>query len=114
MSLTKVEKEKEDDLAASISKTMTVDKLKEDLRLANVGFSSARKKADFVDLYISNGLHNGAKVESLKQESLKPESLKPEAKEESVKPVTSSKATKPKEELILSLIISAHGEETFR
>ena len=120
MSLTKVEKEKDDDLAASISKTMTVDKLKEDLRVANVGFSSARKKADFVDLYISNGLHKEASVASLKPESLKPESLKPESlkleslKEESARPVSSSKATKPKEELILSLIISAHGEETFR
>uniref|UniRef100_A0A6C0I6Q0 Uncharacterized protein n=1 Tax=viral metagenome TaxID=1070528 RepID=A0A6C0I6Q0_9ZZZZ len=135
---------KEDDLAASISKTMTVDKLKENLTLANVGFSSARKKADFVDLYISNGLHKGAvaslKAESLKAESLKAESLKAKSlKEESVRPleesvrpleesarpveestrpveatVSLSKASKPKEELILSLIISAHGEETFR
>ena len=126
MSSTKVEKE--DDLVASISKTMTVDKLKEDLRLANIGFSSARKKSDFVDLYISNGLYKGASVASLKDESVRPvegariestkaevkaEETKVEAKEE-ISRSLSVRGAKPKEELILSLIISAHGEETFR
>ena len=86
---------KEDDLVASISKTMTVDKLKENLTLANVGFSSARKKADFVDLYISNGLHKGATAVRTEATAVRTEA-------------------KPKEELVLSLIISAHGEETFR
>lgn len=95
---------KEDDLVASISKTMTVDKLKEDLRLANIGFSSARKKSDFVDLYISNGLHNKGEVEAIVG--------RPEVS--SVKAEAKAIVVKPKEELVLSLIISAHGDETFR
>ena len=52
-------KEEEDDLAASISKSMTVDKLKNALTKNRIVYSAAKKKADFVDLYISNGLHNG-------------------------------------------------------
>jgi hypothetical protein len=54
------EKSKEDDLAASISKTMTVDKLKNALTQNKIVYSAAKKKADFVDLFISNGLHNGS------------------------------------------------------
>jgi len=105
MSQSKAEKaEKEEDLAASVSKTMTVDKLKEDLKNANVSISGVKKKSDFVDLYISNGLYKGASVASLKEESARP-----------VEAAASSiRAAKPKEELILSLIISAHGDETFR
>ena len=47
--------EKEDDLAASISKSMTVDKLKNALTKNRIVYSTAKKKADFVNLYISNG-----------------------------------------------------------
>ncbi len=95
---------KEDDLVASISKTMTVDKLKENLTLANVGFSSARKKADFVDLYISNGLHKGA--ESLKEESL-------EKEEGLVAGLVAGleEEKEEKEEVIMSITIMGHGCE---
>ena len=66
MSSSKAEKTKEeDDLAASISKSMTVDKLKNALTQNKIVYSTAKKKADFVNLYISNGLHNKA---ALKEE----------------------------------------------
>jgi hypothetical protein len=136
---------------------MTIDKLKEDLKTANISISGIKKKSDFVDLYISNGLHNGASVTATitsvtatKAASVKaasPKAAKPKS--------TSSKATKapspkapqklsmaarmrefkkmreaaskaeidaisgqikegePKEELILSLMISAHGRESY-
>ena len=88
---------KEDDLASSISKTMTVDKLKTELTKNKIVYSTAKKKADFVDLYISNGLHKGA--ESLKEESLE------EEKEESLV------ASLEKKEVIMSITIIGHGCE---
>ena len=56
--------EKEEDLAASISKSMTIDKLKEIFKNENIDISGAKKKADYVGLYISNGLHNREKYKS--------------------------------------------------
>jgi hypothetical protein len=83
--------EKENDLTASISKTMTIDKLKTELTKNKIAYSTAKKKVDFVDLYISNGLHNKG-TESI---------------------TISSRAVKPKEELIFSLMISSHGTESY-
>jgi hypothetical protein len=84
--------EKEDDLAASISKSMTVDKLKTELTKNKIVYSTAKKKADFVDLYISNGLHNRDAVLEAEEE-----------KEEVV--------AETKEELIMSITIMGHGCE---
>ena len=86
---------KEDDLVASISKTMTVDKLKTELTKNKIVYSTAKKKADFVDLYISNGLHKRA--ESLEEEK--------EEKEEGLV------ASLEKEEVIMSITIIGHGCE---
>ena len=115
MSLTKAEKTKEeDDLAASISKSMTVDKLKEDLRLANVGFSSARKKADYVDLYISNGLHNKP-IKSLEEEAISSVRAKEAVAEEEKEEVLISNKVEETEvarlDLIMSIAIMGHGCE---
>jgi hypothetical protein len=85
------EKSKEDDLAASISKTMTVDKLKNALTQNKIVYSAAKKKADFVDLFISNGLHNGSVL-----------SAEAEVKEAEAE---------TKEELIMSITIMGHGCE---
>jgi hypothetical protein len=94
MSSSKAEKEKEDDLAASISKSMTVDKLKNALTQNKIVYSNAKKKGDFVDLYISNGLHNGSVLSAA------------EVKEEEKEVVA-----KTKEELIMSITIMGHGCE---
>jgi len=103
MSLSKVEKDKkEDELSSSISKSMTVDKLKTELTKNKIGYSTAKKKADYVDLYISNGLHN--KVEA------KEEAVLSEAKSlEAVKAVLSE--AEVVEDLIMSITIMGHGCE---
>lgn len=85
----------DDDLLTSVSKSMTIDKLKDSLRSANFGYYGAKKKEDLVNLYISHGLH------------------KDDATSKLVKATATATATEPKEELIMSIIISAHGEESY-
>ena len=92
--MSKAEKSKADDLAASISKSMTVNKLKNALTQNKIVYSTAKKKADFVDLFISNGLHNRDAV------------LEPVARLEPVKEEKNSN-----EDLIMSITIMGHGCE---
>jgi hypothetical protein len=117
MSSSKAEKE-EDDLAASISKSMTIPQLKKEIILADLWYGTktkAKTKAEFVNIYISNGLHKRAAT-SLSR--ISPEERKA-AKSPPTSPPTSLSASvskaaarvEPKEELILSLMISAHGLE---
>ena len=106
MSLTRVkttvEKDKkEDELSASISKSMTVDKLKTELTKNKIVYSTAKKKAEFVDLYISNGLHNKEAISSVRAK---------EAKEE-VEEAAKEEAIAVKEELVMSISIFGHGCE---
>ena len=100
MASSKVEKEKaikEDDLAASISKSMTIDKLKNALTKNRIVYSTAKKKADFIDLYISNGLHKDTNLEELKE------------KKEEVLATTALNAVNLKEELsIIFIILTIH------
>lgn len=97
---TTVEKDKkEDELSASISKSMTVDKLKTELTKNKIVYSTAKKKSDFVDLYISNGLHNKEAISSVRAEEAAKEA-KEAAKEEAAK-----------EELVMSISIFGHGCE---
>jgi hypothetical protein len=118
MSSSKAEKE-EDDLAASISKSMTIPQLKKEIILADLWYGTktkAKTKAEFVNIYISNGLHKRAAT-SLSR--ISPEERKAVAKSPPTSPPTSLSASvskaaarvEPKEELILSLMISAHGLE---
>ena len=60
ISKSKTELTKEDKRLSSISKSMTVDKLKTELTKNKIGYSTGKNKAYYVDLYISNGLHNKA------------------------------------------------------
>ena len=125
MASSKVEKEtaiKEDELAASISKSMTIDKLKNALTKNRIVYSTAKKKADFIDLYISNGLHKDTNLEELKEK--KEEVLASPAlnasptldavnlKEELSKSLPESVKHIPVlEELIMSITIMGHGCE---
>ena len=97
---------KEDELSSSISKSLTVDKLKTELTKNKIGYSSAKKKADFIDLYILNGLHNkGAEsLEAVKVEPAKEEVKAVEAEAEEAKEAV-------KEDLIMSITIMGHGCE---
>jgi hypothetical protein len=113
---TKEEEKEKDDLAASISKTMTIPELKKEIILADLWYGSktkAKTKAEFVNIYISNGLHKTATT-SLPAASLS-EAI-PEEKKAPKSPETSPKSksaarVEPKEELIMSLMISGHGTE---
>ena len=117
---------KEDDLAASISKSMTIDKLKNALTKNRIVYSTAKKKADFIDLYISNGLHKEkASLEELKEKTEEVLALNASAaldaspaldavnlKEELSKSLPKSVKHIPVlEELIMSITIMGHGCE---
>jgi hypothetical protein len=130
MSSSKAEKE-EDDLAASISKSMTIPQLKKEIILADLWYGTktkAKTKAEFVNIYISNGLHKRAatslsRISPEERKAVASLETKAVAKSPPKSPETSpptslsasvSKAAarvEPKEELILSLMISAHGLE---
>jgi len=121
MSLTKVEKEKENDLAASISGSMTVDKLKNALTQNKIVYSTAKKKADFVDLYISNGLHNKP-IKSLEEEAISSVRAKeaeakveePVVKEEKEEVLSANEIVAKsleEEDLVMSITIMGHGCE---
>jgi len=60
ISKSKTELTKEDKRLSSISKSMTVDKLKTELTKNKIVYSTGKNKAYYVNLYISNGLHNKA------------------------------------------------------
>jgi hypothetical protein len=124
MSLSKAETskaEKEEDLAASISKSMTVDKLKNALTQNKIVYSTAKKKADFVDLYISNGLHESKVVPVAEKAEAEAEAVaekteavseKAEAVSEKAEAVSEkAEAVSEKAELIMSIAIMGHGCE---
>ena len=116
---------KEDDLAASISKSMTIDKLKNALTKNRIVYSTAKKKADFIDLYISNGLHKDTNLEELKEKKEEVLALNASPaldaspalnavnlKEELSKSLPESVKHIPVlEELIMSITIMGHGCE---
>ena len=131
MSSSKAEKE-EDDLAASISKSMTIPQLKKEIILADLWYGTktkAKTKAEFVNIYISNGLHKRAAtslsrispeerkaVASLETKAVAksppkiPETSPPTSLSASVSKAAASVSkaaarVEPKEELILSLMI---------
>jgi len=118
-SASKAEKTKEeDDLVASISKTMTIPQLKKEIILADLWYGTktkAKTKAEFVDIYISNGLHKRAEasVSVSKAATVSKAPKTPPKTPPTTPPKSASKAVRvePKEELILSLMISGHGTE---
>ena len=128
MSLSKAEKStKEDELSASISKTMTIDNLKNALTQNKIVYSTAKKKADFVSLYISNGLHDLKEKTALKEDKAEQAVEKEEDLEiaeatasllnlkSASLPVTNLPKDVQKttilEELIMSITIMGHGCE---
>ena len=46
-----------DELTKSINK-MTIRDIQKELEASNIDFSGAKKKADYVSLYVTSGLHN--------------------------------------------------------
>ncbi len=93
---------KNNELTASISDTMTVDKLKKELKKNNIDYTSAKRKSDYVDLYISNGLY--------KQEEKELE-LELEEEEEFGSIAASASISERPAEIIMSIAIIGHGCE---
>jgi hypothetical protein len=121
----KSKEKEEEDLAASISKSMTIPQLKKEIILADLWYGTktkAKTKEEFVNIYISNGLHKRAatvspeerkeavsKAEVSLEEKKAPKS--PETSPSSVSKASKSQSNAVKEELIMSLMISGHGTE---
>ena len=94
----------------SISDTMTTDKLKKELKKNNIDYSLAKKKADYVDLYILNGLHRQEKEETEEKEK----ELEVKSSIISLPTAASSLPTAASslpQEIIMSIAIIGHGCE---
>jgi hypothetical protein len=102
-----------DELTKSISKSMTISDIQKELEASNINFSGAKKKADYVSLYVTNGLHNKeGRLSAIPEEEqvvVSEAKVAPEvvsvAKEEDVQSITVL------EELIMSVTIMGHGCE---
>jgi hypothetical protein len=93
-----------DELTKSISKSMTISDIQKDLEASNIDFSGAKKKADYVSLYVTSGLHNKeSRLSAIPEESEAKDVSA--AKEEDVQSITVL------EELIISVTIMGHGCE---
>ena len=99
-----------DELTKSISK-MTIRDIQKELTASNIDFSGAKKKADYVSLYVTSGLHNKeGRLSAIPEEqasAAKEEIVvqMPEVAKEDVQSITVL------EELIMSVTIMGHGCE---
>ena len=100
-----------DELTKSISKTMTINDIQKELKASNIDFSGAKKKNDYVSLYVTSGLHNKeGRLSAIPEEqasAAKEEIVvqMPEVAKEDVQSITVL------EELIMSVTIMGHGCE---
>ena len=101
-----------DELTKSISKSMTISDIQKELEASNINFSGAKKKADYVSLYVTNGLHNKeGRLSAIPEEEQLVVSIAKVAPEvvsiakEEVQSITVL------EELIMSVTIMGHGCE---
>jgi hypothetical protein len=101
-----------DELTKSISKSMTISDIQKELEASNINFSGAKKKADYVSLYVTNGLHNKeGRLSAIPEEEQLVVSIAKVAPEvvsiakEDVQSITVL------EELVMSVTIMGHGCE---
>ena len=113
-----------DKLTESINKSMTISDIQKELKASNVSYTGAKKKSDYVSLYVTNGLHNKGKLSTIPEEvesMPKAEEVAIKAEEVIVK-VSPVKLSTPKvsaevarfavsEELVMSMTIMGHGCE---
>ena len=96
-----------DELTKSISK-MTIRDIQKELTASNIDFSGAKKKADYVSLYVTSGVHNKeGRLSAIPEEQAISEAkvvVVSEAKED-VQSITVL------EELVMSITIMGHGCE---
>lgn len=98
-----------DELTKSITKTMTIRDIQKELEASNIDFSGAKKKADYVSLYVTSGLHNKegrlSVIPEEEQAISEAKVVVSEAKEKDVQSITVL------EELVISISIMGHGCE---
>jgi hypothetical protein len=99
-----------DELTKSISKTMTINDIQKELKASNIDFSGAKKKADYVSLYVTSGLNNkeGRLSAIPEEEQVSAAKVAPEMAKEAKEEVQSITVL---EELIMSITIMGHGCE---
>ena len=114
----------------SINKSMTISEIQKELKASNIDYTGAKKKSDYVSLYMTNGLHNKDRLSTIPEEQ--PLALEPPlqveakidgeelpvqmsvisaAKEEVKEEVKDFKSIIVLEELIMSMTIMGHGCE---
>jgi hypothetical protein len=89
-----------DELTKSINK-MTIRDIQKELEASNIDFSGAKKKADYVSLYVTSGLHN----KEGRLSAISEEQVVISAAKEDVQSITVL------EELVMSISIMGHGCE---
>ena len=99
-------------LTDSISKTMTISDIQKELKASNIDFTGAKKKSDYVSLYITSGLHEKGKLSAIPEEEV----VVSEIKEPKAAVVVSEVKADVNsitilEELVMSITIMGHGCE---
>ncbi len=126
-------------LTKSINKSMTITDIQKELKASNIDYTGAKKKSDYVSLYVTNGLDNKGRLSTIPEEQASASRVleqaplqveakiddlplqvsvvsaaKEEAKEESKAKEEESKDYKSVtvlEELVMSMTIMGHGCE---
>jgi hypothetical protein len=101
-----------DELTKSIGKTMTINDIQKELKASNIDFSGAKKKADYVSLYVTSGLHNKeGRLSAIPEEQASAVVVISEEKKEMREAKEDVQSITVLEELIMSITIMGHGCE---
>jgi hypothetical protein len=110
-----------EELTQIINKSMTISDIQKELSASKIDYTSAKKKADYVSLYITSGLHNTGRLSTIieEQSAATREEKEPiisvAKKEVQMKEVTDIpedvKSVTVLEELVMSISIMGHGCE---
>ena len=57
-----------EELTQIINKSMTISDIQKELSASKIDYTSAKKKADYVSLYITSGLHNTGRLSTIIEE----------------------------------------------
>ena len=95
-----------------INKSMTISDIQKELKASNVDFTGAKKKSDYVSLYITSGLHNKDRMSTIQEDEipLQLEQVLSEAKDEA-KDEEKPNSIIVLEELVMTMTIMGHGCE---
>jgi hypothetical protein len=98
-----------------INKTMTISDIQKELKASNIDFTGAKKKSDYVSLYITSGLHEKGNLSAIPEEEVvvseikEPKAAVAVSEEKELK--TDVNSITVLEELVISITIMGHGCE---